>query len=84
MRAYFYSVVLAHANENMTAFGVSTPTKMDYPSVEMLLRLADPRKSVEWCRNVIGLRHGAYMVVKLFCSDTDGKQVVKLLKITKN
>jgi len=79
-----YSVVLAHVNEDMTVFGVSTSTQMEYPSVEMLLRLADPQKSVEWCRNVIGLRRRSYMVVKLFCSGADGKQTMKLLKITRN
>ena len=84
MRRGGYTVVLGHVNEDRTAFGISSGTAMTYPSVEMLLRLADPMKSVEWCRTATALPRGSYMVIELDGISSDGKRTMKFLKITRN
>ena len=79
-----YKVVLAHINDSFSIYGRTEDVLMDYKSVEMMLRLTDPVKSVEWCDIILNLRRHAFYTIQLFCNDEFGNKIMKLLKIERN
>lgn len=79
-----YKVVLAHINDSFSIYGRTEDVLMDYKSVEMMLRLTDPVKSVEWCDIILKLRRHAFYTIQLFCNDEFGNKIMKLLKIERN
>lgn len=84
MRTPPYSVTLCHMKEDGSVFGISDEIWMNYPGIEMMLRLADPMKSVEWCGEVLNIRRRAFIIIKLETVGIDGKRTMKFLKITRN
>lgn len=79
-----YLVLFGHINDTKTIYGKTEELLMDYKSVEMMLRVVNPLKSIEWCSSLLRLNRRGCMNIQLFENQEDGSRVMKLLKITRN
>ena len=82
-----YKVSFGHyslLNKDAVAYGKTDVVLMDYKSVEMMLRVVNPKNSIKWCNDILSLARRGFMNIVLHEHNEEGDEVHKVLKIERN